>query len=153
MKRALETTTDDAGEKRARPAMPVMPVMGASVTPSTVPVSRVLHVRSLPSMTTEQDVAMLVAPFGSVERVVVLTQKNQALVQLATVDSAVACITYFSTAAAQLRGRQVYLQFSSHQDLNSTVAVHGSTFRVVCVVCLQIALSCVRAFVVVGRGK
>lgn len=54
---------------------------------------RVLHVRNLPPDATEHDVVALFAPFGGVERILLLHTKRQALVQCGTVEAATRAVT------------------------------------------------------------
>lgn len=52
-----------------------------------------------------------------------LKSKNQALVQFAELSSAINFMQYYSTIQANIRGRNVYPQFSSHQELSSSSGV------------------------------
>jgi polypyrimidine tract-binding protein 2 len=52
-----------------------------------------------------------------------LKSKNQALLQFAELSSAINFMQYYSTIQANIRGRNVYPQFSSHQELSSSSGV------------------------------
>jgi len=48
-----------------------------------------------------------------------LKGKNQAFLELADEASAIAMVTYFTNCSAQLRGRSVYVQYSTHTELKT----------------------------------
>eukprot|EP00741_Cyanophora_paradoxa_P012496 tig00020610_g12075.t1 len=79
--------------------------------------SRVVHWRSIGPDVTQAELTALCAPFGAVQQVLLLRTKGQALVQMADLNSAVNLITYYSNVPASIRGRVVYAQYSSHQEL------------------------------------
>ncbi len=45
--------------------------------------------------------------------------KNQAFLELAEESAAIAMVAYFTNCVAQLRGRSVYVQFSTHKELKT----------------------------------
>lgn len=77
--------------------------------------SKVLHLRNLPTNTTEHEVSSMVWPFGRVEHVVLMTQKQQALVQCDNAGTAAAVVS--NIGEVPVRGSIVRIQFSSHQQL------------------------------------
>lgn len=79
--------------------------------------SRVLHVRGLPSYATEAELQVLVAPFGNATKVLVLTDKLQAFIQMADVAAASAVVESFEYQQPQIRAKNVYVQFSSRQEI------------------------------------
>eukprot|EP00117_Sycon_ciliatum_P030876 scpid90865/ scgid3648/ Polypyrimidine tract-binding protein 2; Neural polypyrimidine tract-binding protein; Neurally-enriched homolog of PTB; PTB-like protein len=79
--------------------------------------SRVLHVRSLPAATTEFEVAALAAPFGRVTNIMLLRQRNQALMELEDEAIAATCCNYYNYTPAMIRGQTVQLQHSRHTEL------------------------------------
>ncbi|XP_078163833.1 polypyrimidine tract-binding protein homolog 3-like isoform X2 [Carex rostrata] len=81
--------------------------------------SKVIHVRNVGLEIAEADLLQLIQPFGVASKVVMLRAKNQALVQMHDVASAVSALQYYSTVQPSVRGRNVYLQFSSHQELTT----------------------------------
>ncbi|KAJ3681504.1 hypothetical protein LUZ60_015993 [Juncus effusus] len=81
--------------------------------------SKVIHVRNVGVEISENDLLQLVHPFGGATKLVMLRAKNQALLQMQDVESAVTCLQYYSTVQPSVRGRIVYLQFSSHQELTT----------------------------------
>ncbi|XP_039138281.1 polypyrimidine tract-binding protein homolog 3-like isoform X1 [Dioscorea cayenensis subsp. rotundata] len=81
--------------------------------------SKVIHVRNVGLEITEIDLHQLVQPFGVVTKLVMLRAKNQALLQMQDVDSAVNVLQYYTNTQPSVRGRNVYMQFSSHQELTT----------------------------------
>ncbi|KAH9608238.1 hypothetical protein KSS87_016790 [Heliosperma pusillum] len=79
--------------------------------------SKVVHFRNVGQEITESDLLQLVQPFGSVDKLVLLRTKNQALLQMQDLDAAISLVDYFTNSQPSVRGRNVYMQFSSHQEL------------------------------------
>lgn len=65
--------------------------------------SKVLHLRNLPESVRENEVAGLALPFGRVANILLLRQKNQALLEMEDVSSATALIGYYNQLPATLR--------------------------------------------------
>jgi len=83
------------------------------------PPSKVVHIRNIPSDVTETEIVHLGIPFGRVNNVLVLKGKNQAFLEMHDEAAAVAMVSYFTNCAAQLRGRSVYVQYSTHMELKT----------------------------------
>ncbi|KAF8404450.1 hypothetical protein HHK36_009335 [Tetracentron sinense] len=81
--------------------------------------SKVIHVRNVGHEISENDLFQLVQPFGVVTKLVMLRAKNQALLQMHDVASAVGALQYYTNIQPSVRGRNVYIQFSSHQELTT----------------------------------
>ncbi|XP_034691035.1 polypyrimidine tract-binding protein homolog 3-like isoform X2 [Vitis riparia] len=81
--------------------------------------SKVIHVRNVGPEISENDLLQLVHPFGVVTKLVMLRAKNQALLQMQDVASAVSALQYYANVQPSVRGRNVYVQFSSHQELTT----------------------------------
>ncbi|KAM0947405.1 putative RNA recognition motif domain, nucleotide-binding alpha-beta plait domain superfamily [Dioscorea sansibarensis] len=81
--------------------------------------SKVIHVRNVGLEISENDLHQLVQPFGVVTKLVMLRAKNQALLQMQDVDSAVNVLQCYTNTQPSVRGRNVYMQFSSHQELTT----------------------------------
>ncbi|KAL4644094.1 hypothetical protein ACB092_02G139000 [Castanea dentata] len=81
--------------------------------------SKVLHIRNVGYEITENDLLQLVQPFGVVTKSVMLRAKNQALIQMQDVASAVTVVQYYTNVQPCVRERNVYIQFSSHQELTT----------------------------------
>lgn len=81
--------------------------------------SRVIHFRNVASEMNQHDFISIAQPFGPVEQVLMLKSKNQCLLQFNDMGSAIQFMQLYGTHPLNIRGRNVYPQFSSHQELNS----------------------------------
>ncbi|KAG8381164.1 hypothetical protein BUALT_Bualt06G0093900 [Buddleja alternifolia] len=94
----------------------------------TQPPSKVLHLRNLPWECTEEELIELGKPFGRVvnTKCNVGANRNQAFIELAELNQAIAMISYYASSPepAQVRGKTVYLQYSNRQEIvnNKTTA-------------------------------
>ncbi|KAL7092721.1 hypothetical protein ABFS82_11G000500 [Erythranthe guttata] len=79
--------------------------------------SKVIHVRNVGHEIAENDLLQLFQPFGVITKLVMLRAKNQALLQMQDITSAVNALQFYSNVQPSIRGRNVYVQFSSHQEL------------------------------------
>ncbi|KAL7146182.1 hypothetical protein ABFS83_06G023800 [Erythranthe nasuta] len=90
--------------------------------------SKVLHLRNLPWECTEEELIELGKPFGKVvnTKCNVGANRNQAFIELAELNQAIAMISYYASSSepAQVRGKSVYLQYSNRQEIvnNKTTA-------------------------------
>ncbi|GAU41129.1 hypothetical protein TSUD_288190 [Trifolium subterraneum] len=81
--------------------------------------SKVIHIRNVGHEISENDLLQLFQPFGVITKLVVLRPKNQALLQMQDIPSAVSAIQYYANSQPNIRGRNVYVQFSSHRELTT----------------------------------
>lgn len=81
--------------------------------------SKVVHVRNVGHEISENDLLQLFQPFGVITKLVMLRAKNQALLQMQDVASAVNALQFYTNVQPSIRGRNVYVQFSSHQELTT----------------------------------
>ncbi|GMH21563.1 hypothetical protein Nepgr_023405 [Nepenthes gracilis] len=81
--------------------------------------SKVIHVRNVGHEISEDDLLQLFQPLGVITKLVMLRAKNQALVQMQDIPSAVNVLQFYTNVQPSIRGRNVYIQFSSHQELTS----------------------------------
>ncbi|CAD5182911.1 unnamed protein product [Musa acuminata subsp. malaccensis] len=81
--------------------------------------SRVIHIRNVGHEISENDLLQLVQPFGVVTKLVMLRAKNQALLQMHDLSSSINVLQYYTNVQPSVRGRNVYIQFSSHQELTT----------------------------------
>ncbi|CAN8302586.1 unnamed protein product [Cochlearia groenlandica] len=81
--------------------------------------SKVIHVRNVGHEISENDLLQLFQPFGVITKLVMLRAKNQALIQMEDVSSAITALQFFTNVQPTIRGRNVYIQFSSHQELTT----------------------------------
>ncbi|KAI3446368.1 hypothetical protein Pfo_003033 [Paulownia fortunei] len=79
--------------------------------------SKVIHVRNVGHEISENDLLQLFQPFGVITKLVMLRAKNQALLQMQDIPSAVNALQFYTNVQPSIRGRNVYVQFSSHQEL------------------------------------
>ncbi|KAK7270973.1 hypothetical protein RJT34_26523 [Clitoria ternatea] len=81
--------------------------------------SKVIHVRNVGHEISENDLLQLFQPFGVITKLVMLRAKNQALLQMHDIPSAVSALQFYANVQPSIRGRNVYVQFSSHQELTT----------------------------------
>ncbi|XP_010527312.1 PREDICTED: polypyrimidine tract-binding protein homolog 3-like isoform X1 [Tarenaya hassleriana] len=88
--------------------------------------SKVIHVRNVGHEISENDLLQLFQPFGVITKLVMLRAKNQALLQMEDVSAAVNALQFYTNVQPSIRGRNVYIQFSSHQELTTVEqTTHG----------------------------
>ncbi|XP_059630478.1 polypyrimidine tract-binding protein homolog 3 isoform X2 [Cornus florida] len=76
--------------------------------------SKVIHVRNV-----GHEISELFQPFGVITKLVMLRAKNQALLQMQDIPSAINALQFYTNVQPTVRGRNVYVQFSSHQELTT----------------------------------
>ncbi|CAF0733357.1 unnamed protein product [Didymodactylos carnosus] len=81
------------------------------------PPSRVVHLRNIDA--SEVEIVQFGLPFGKITNVLNLRKKNQAFLEFDTIDHAQAMVEYFSSVPILLNGRQIFVQFSNHQELKT----------------------------------
>lgn len=87
--------------------------------------SRVIHMRNVTPDVSQLSIQNLVSSFGRIRNIVMLRQKNQALVEMETQQSAQQMVDFFKDPGyAEIDGRRVYLRYSLHNEL--TASVHTS---------------------------
>eukprot|EP00244_Chara_vulgaris_P013555 TRINITY_DN780_c0_g1_i1.p1 TRINITY_DN780_c0_g1~~TRINITY_DN780_c0_g1_i1.p1 ORF type:complete len:512 (-),score=79.30 TRINITY_DN780_c0_g1_i1:957-2492(-) len=87
--------------------------------------SKVIHVRNVGPEISEGDLSQLAQTFGVVQKVVMLRAKNQALLQMADLPASIQMMQYYTGVQPNIRGRNVYMQFSSHQELTTDSGAGG----------------------------
>ncbi|GBG70696.1 hypothetical protein CBR_g7995 [Chara braunii] len=87
--------------------------------------SKVIHVRNVGPEISEGDLSQLAQTFGVVQKVVMLRAKNQALLQMQDLPSSIQMMQYYTGVQPNIRGRNVYMQFSSHQELTTDSGAGG----------------------------
>ena len=97
--------------------------------------SKVLHLRNLPESVRENEVAGLALPFGRVANILLLRQKNQALLEMEDIATATALVNYYNQLPATLRsgcrdGTAIQLFFIIHKVLH--VVQHCVYISVTC---------------------
>jgi len=110
-----DVSDDGVGESSSKRARATD---GSALARGSVPPSLVLHVRSLPTFTTEAELTALLAPYGTVDRVLIMQNNHQALVQMSSMDGAQSIVNQSATPPGfSIRGRQVFFQFSNRKEI------------------------------------
>lgn len=81
--------------------------------------SKVLHVRGLPSYTTESELVSVVAPFGQVVKCLILPSKNQGFIQMASAQAATELLNNLEFTQPQIRSKAIYFQYSNRQEVET----------------------------------
>jgi len=79
--------------------------------------SRVVHLRNIDA--SELEIVQFGLAFGKITNVLNLRKKNQAFLQFENVENAQSMTDYFSSIPILLNGRQIFVQFSNHQELKT----------------------------------
>ncbi|CAF0915245.1 unnamed protein product [Rotaria sp. Silwood1] len=81
------------------------------------PPSRVIHLRNIDA--SELEIVQFGLSFGKITNVLNLRKKNQAFLEFDSIEHAQAMTDYFSSIPILLNGRQIFVQFSNHQELKT----------------------------------
>jgi len=81
------------------------------------PPSRVVHLRNIDAG--ELEIVQFGLSFGKITNVLNLRKKNQAFLEFDSIEHAQAMTDYFSSLPILLNGRQIFVQFSNHQELKT----------------------------------
>lgn len=82
--------------------------------------SRVVHLRNVTPEVSQLSIQNLLQSFGRIKSVVMLRQKNQALVEMESLQSAQQLVDFFKEPGyAEIDGRRVYMRYSLHQELTA----------------------------------
>lgn len=82
--------------------------------------SKVVHCRGLPAYTSESELVALAQSFGRVVRTLILNDKQQAFIQFEALEASMAFVTQYDSVQGQIRGKNVYFQFSSRDEVQKT---------------------------------
>ena len=80
--------------------------------------SKVLHFRNVSLQVSKSSLVSMVESFGPMKHLVLIRHKNQALVEMCDMQSAVDIISFFNKGFAEVDGRRVYIEFSMHTELS-----------------------------------
>lgn len=98
--------------------------MSDAVHRYTQPPSKVLHIRNVPYDVTDAELIELASPFGRVlqTKVGVGPSQNQAFVEFGDLNSAIQMVSYYASSSepAKVRGKSVYLQYSTRSEIVTT---------------------------------
>ncbi|KAK2962774.1 putative Polypyrimidine tract-binding protein [Blattamonas nauphoetae] len=81
------------------------------------PPSPVIHFRNVADQIAQNDLRLLMEPFGTIARILLLSNKNQALVEFTSLNSAQTFINAYRAFPPHIRGTTIYPSFSQHQTL------------------------------------
>ncbi|CAH1774321.1 unnamed protein product [Owenia fusiformis] len=84
--------------------------------------SRVLHFRGVPQDATEGEIVQMGLMFGRMTNLVLAKKKNQALLEMADINAATSMVNFHNQLNPKpltIRGRTVYVQYSTHQELKT----------------------------------
>jgi len=85
--------------------------------------SKVLHCRGLPLFTTETELVGMVSQFGRVVKTLILHDKHQAFIQMDSLEAATLAVASLAEPnVPSVRGKNVYVQFSSRQEVDNKSA-------------------------------
>ncbi|XP_052766760.1 heterogeneous nuclear ribonucleoprotein L-like [Mya arenaria] len=80
-------------------------------------VSQVVHIRGLPDHAVEDDVINAVQHFGTVEFVIIMSRRNQALVEFTDMKGAMACVNFANSNQLCIGGQPVLFNYSKSQHI------------------------------------
>ena len=84
-------------------------------------VSPVVHLRNVTPDVSQLSIQNLAQSFGRIRHLVMLRQKNQALVEMDSPQAAQQMVDFFKDPGfAEIDGRRVYVRYSTHQELTAT---------------------------------
>ncbi|XP_061635466.1 polypyrimidine tract-binding protein 1b isoform X1 [Phyllopteryx taeniolatus] len=81
--------------------------------------SRVVHIRKLPDDIVEAEVIGLGVPFGDITNLLMLKAKNQAFLEMSSVECAHNMVSCYSAVLPFIRNHPVFVQFSNHKELKT----------------------------------
>jgi len=84
--------------------------------------SKVLHVRGLPQGTNDMDLVTLCCTSGQVMKSLILAEKNQAFIEMDSVQSAANVLAQYEGGTAFIRNKPIVFQYSSRQAITSNQA-------------------------------
>eukprot|EP00756_Hemistasia_phaeocysticola_P027914 Hpha_TRINITY_DN16145_c1_g2::TRINITY_DN16145_c1_g2_i3::g.6549::m.6549 len=103
---------------------PINPRTGLPRVPNDIgEPSQVIHCRNVTADVTQSNLVGLFQRFGRVVNVVMLRARNQALIELDTIEGAQRCIEHFclkGNGHAEIDGRRVWVKYSRHTSLSET---------------------------------
>ncbi|VDO83919.1 unnamed protein product, partial [Schistosoma mattheei] len=103
-----------------------------STSSNSLPESRVLHIRGLPSDVNELEVSTLSIPFGSIANIILTRKNGQALIEMDTLESAESMFGYYTAICPPvLRGKYpLEVQFSKYSSLTNAMTNNAATSAV-----------------------
>ena len=81
------------------------------------PPSHVVHARSLPEQAREPEIVAALQRYGTINTIIVMPKKRQALVEFDDISSAVNCVNDAARSQIFICNHQAFLNYSSHQKI------------------------------------
>ncbi|KAI6197017.1 Protein CBR-PTB-1 [Aphelenchoides besseyi] len=91
----------------------------APTDPSGNPISKVVHLRNIPSDMSELELIHFCLPFGKIYNYLMLKGKNQAFVEYEDESGAQAITQIAHAYPMAIRGKTIFCQYSTHQELKT----------------------------------
>lgn len=88
-------------------------------TGAQAPPSKVVHCSNLPVEIREEELVSLASIFGIVEKVLLIGFRGQGFLQMQSLSSATALVTYLVATDTKIRSRRVYGQFSTRSEITA----------------------------------
>lgn len=83
--------------------------------------STVIHLRNVTPEVSQLSIQNTIQSFGRIRNIVMLRQKNQALVEMESVNAAQQLVEFFKDPGyVEIDGRRVYVRYSLHTELTAT---------------------------------
>lgn len=99
----------------------------SATSKSVTPRSKVVHLRNVPSDFVDVELLQLCSQHGNIVNHLVLKGKNQAFVEFEDEMSAQFCVATLQAMPLQIRGRTLFAQYSTHQELKLERRRHNSS--------------------------
>eukprot|EP00128_Syssomonas_multiformis_P018950 Colp12_sorted_trinity150504_noHs@12329 len=104
----------------------------SGIDPHAPPPSRVVHVRAVPEGAQSGDIMAAISAFGEASYIVMMPRSRQALVEMTSLESAIAAVEYNKLNPIFCMGRPIYFNYSKSKEINrsqitptAAPAVHG----------------------------
>ncbi|CAA85411.3 RRM domain-containing protein [Caenorhabditis elegans] len=94
-----------------------LPQCNSTSAVTSIPVSKVVHVRNIPPDLVDVELMQLCIQYGPVSNYMMLKGKSQAFVEYEEEASAAAFVSGMTAVPIQIRGRTLFAQYSTHREL------------------------------------
>ncbi|EFO13154.1 hypothetical protein LOAG_15376, partial [Loa loa] len=92
-------------------------------------ISRVVHLRNIPSDMTDLELVHFCMPYGKLVNYLLLKGRNQAFVEYEDERSAQTLVTVNIACPVAIRDRTIFCQFSTHQELKTNHHLRADSNR------------------------
>ncbi|KAK6104892.1 RNA recognition motif family protein [Brugia pahangi] len=94
-------------------------LISGNIGQSSYRISRVVHLRNIPSDMTDLELIHFCMPYGKLINYLLLKGRNQAFVEYEDERSAQTLVTVNIACPVAIRDRTIFCQFSTHQELKT----------------------------------